>query len=468
MTNASEATVARQLFDTLVRLDRNLSLAPGIAKKWEVDPTGRDYTFHLKAGVIFHNGKPLTATDVKRSLERLARAGKDTVLYKHMKEIEGYDEFIQDQAKEIRGILAPNPLQVLIRLKKPHAPFLPALSIYQAGIVSVPDNSLQSKGSQHMIGSGPFALEAADDKSITMRPFEHYVDGTPRIDTLIFRFYAGSNIKAAIADFLAGELSAIPMVGAVEEVLRGRAGYRLVRRNMVGLFFYGFNLRTNAVLTAPMRRRIAQAIDKRVITSTIHKDIRSPANTIIPLGLAGYRPAWTAPVFDSEHDTHLTMPRCIRMLSVAKNAAVEAEMAYFADRLSTLGCELQVEYILSWDEFYKRLAAGDCDMFRLAWYPDTPDLDEMFFPLFHRQGEHNHFGYANPRVDVLLEQARTMTRLEDRIALYHQAEDILLTDLPAIPMWHEAMNRAVMSNVHGLDASPFGEIYTSFASVWIE
>lgn len=143
-------------------------------------------------------------------------------------------------------------------------------------------------------------------------------------------------------------------------------------------------------------------------------------------------------------------------------------MAYLSEALRELGAELQVEYTLDWDEFYKRLAAGDCDMFRLSWYPDMPDLDEMFYPLFHSKGEYNHFGYANPRVDELLEQARSMTRIEERISIYHKAEDILLADLPAIPIWYEAMDRAVKSNVHGLDASPCGETYTSFASVWIE
>ncbi|EMG35840.1 ABC-type oligopeptide transport system, periplasmic component [Desulfocurvibacter africanus PCS] len=143
-------------------------------------------------------------------------------------------------------------------------------------------------------------------------------------------------------------------------------------------------------------------------------------------------------------------------------------MAYLADRLHTLGSELEVEYILDWDTFYKRLTAGDCDMFRLAWYPDTPDLDEMFFPLFHSQGEYNYFGYSNPRVDALLEQARALSHLEERIILYQQAEEIILHDLPAIPISYEAMDRAVKSNVHGLGWNPLGEFYTSFASVWIE
>jgi ABC-type oligopeptide transport system substrate-binding subunit len=133
-----------------------------------------------------------------------------------------------------------------------------------------------------------------------------------------------------------------------------------------------------------------------------------------------------------------------------------------------LGSELEVEYALEWEEFYKRMAAGDCDMFRLAWYPDTPDPDEMFFPLFHSQGEYNYFGYSNPRVDVLLEQARAMSRLEERILLYQQAEDIILQDLPAIPLHYTSLNRAARPNVHGLGWNPFGELYNSLASVWIE
>lgn len=468
VTSLPEATVIRQLFDNLVRLNNDLSLAPGIASKWEIDPTGREYTFHLKSGVFFHDGSPLTAADVKRSLERLARSGQKTFIYKHLKAIEGFETFSQGQAQDICGILVIGPSQVRIRLGRPHAPFLSALSIYQAAIVSVPNGPLQTGQPQRVVGSGPFVLESADEQRITMRPFQRFVDGAPRLDSLVFKIYAGADIKRAAEDFQAGELSAVPLVGPVKEMLPGNANYKVIRRNMIGLFFYGFNVRENAALTPAMRKRIAQVIDRRSVVTDIHKGLFPPTDVIIPLGLAGYRSAWTAPADGEERKAQPALPERILMLSVAHNDAVEAEMAYLDVRLRNLGCKLQVEYIPNWDEFYKRLAAGDCDMFRLSWYPDTPDLDEVFFPLFHSQGEYNYFGYSNPRVDALLEQARAMIRLEDRIKVYQQAEDILLSDLPVIPMWNEALDRAVKPTVHGLGMSSFGEIYNSFGHVWIE
>ncbi|WP_034627959.1 ABC transporter substrate-binding protein [Desulfocurvibacter africanus] len=465
-TNIPEGTVIVQIFDTLVRFDQNLSLAPGIAKKWKVDPTGREYTFDLKAGIVFHDGSALTATKVKLSLERLARAGKKTFLYKHLKMIEGCEAFSEGRAQEICGIQALNPLQIRIRLKQPHAPFLSALGISQAGIVSVPDDCLEAEGCLSIVGSGPFVPEAADSKHIILRPFARFIDGPPRLGGLVFRVYNGSNIRRAVEDFLVGELSAVPMFGPVDSMLRGKTDYQVIRRSAVGLFFYGFNMHKNSRLTASMRMRIAQALDKRALFA--NDNMIFIAENLIPIGLAGYRPHRIAPDSNENHNPLSALPERIRMLSVARSSEIEAEMAYLAKQLHTLGSELEVEYVLDWEEFYKRLSAGDCDMFRLAWYPDTPDLDEMFFPLFHSQGEYNYFGYSNPRVDALLEQARAMSRQEERILLYQQAEDIILQDLPSIPISYANLDRAIKPNVHGLSWSPFGELYNSFASVWIE
>jgi ABC-type transport system substrate-binding protein len=265
-TNTPEVTVVAQVFDTLVRFDQSLSLAPGIAKKWKVDPTGREYTFDLKAGIVFHDGSALTATKVKLSLERLARAGKKTFLYKHLKMIEGCEAFSQGQINEISGIQVLDPLQLRILLSRPHAPFLPALGICQAGIAHLPENPKQTEDVHLVVGSGPFMVESADDKSITMRPFKRFVDGAPRIDKLIFKIYTGSDIKKAAEDFLAGELSVVPVFGPVEDMLRESTNnYTVIRRRSIGLFFYGFNMHKNAKLTAGMRKRIAHALDKRAL-----------------------------------------------------------------------------------------------------------------------------------------------------------------------------------------------------------
>lgn len=467
-TNLPEATVARQLFDTLVRLDKDLSLSPGIARKWEIDPSGKEYTFHIKAGQVFHNGSALTAVDVKRSLERVAKTGKKTFLYKHLKIIEGFEAFSQGQVDSISGIQVVSPLQVRIRLNKPHAPFLPALSIYQAAIISTSEANSHKENTKLVVGSGPFILESADERHIVLRPFIHFIDNPPRIDKLVFKIYAGADIKRAAEDFLSGYLSAVPLATPVKEMFKGKTDYKVIRRYMTGLFFYGFNMRKEGRLDASLRRRIAQLIDKHKMLASLNPDKSLAADRIIPIGLAGYRPyPITSAASQVSEDTQ-TIPISVRMLSAARNPVVEAEMTYLAGRLRMIGIELHVKYVLDWNVFYERLAAGDCDMFRLAWYPDTPDLDEMFFPLFHSQGEYNYFGYANKHIDELLEKARALVRLEDRIPIYQEIEDILLSDLPAIPISYEALDRAVKPNVHGLDWTFLGELYTSFASVWIE
>lgn len=466
MTGFADAIVARQNYDTLVRLDHTLSLTQGIARKWQVDATGREYLFQLRPGGTFHDGTALTASDVKSSLERLARTGKKTYLYKHLKFIVGYDSFISDHARELKGVEVVDPLTVRIKLERPHAPLLPALSNYQASIVRA--LGIDDQGNQRLVGSGPFIVHASDEQRLEMRPFESFVDGRPRVDKLIFKIYSGYNIQKAAEDFLSGELSAVPFLGAVAEMLKDRSGFSIVHRNMLSLFYYGFNVRKNNLSAPVIRKHIASALDKRRLFSLVYDNKYFPAESIIPLGLAGHRPNQRISLPDLEASASLAFPTTIKMLSMSKSREAEAEMDYLAERLGLLGISLEVEYIPQWNDFVRRLAEGDHDMFRIAWYPDIPDLDEVFYPLFHSHGEFNYSGYSNLVVDELIEQARATHRTEDRIRLYQQAEDILLSDLPIIPLWNGSLDRAVKRNVHGLDWSPLGELSTSFASVWIE
>ena len=130
-TDTTSSAVVRQLFDTLVELDERLQPGPGLAERWTVSADHRVYTFVLRPGVKFHNGRVMRAADVKFSFERAARGKRPWVFEK----IAGAPAFIKGGAGEIPGVRVVGERTVELTLEKPFAPFLHLMAYDAASIV---------------------------------------------------------------------------------------------------------------------------------------------------------------------------------------------------------------------------------------------------------------------------------------------------------------------------------------------
>ena len=152
-TDLTSAAVIRQVFDALLELDENLAPVPALAASWTISGDQRVYTFRLRPGVRFHNGREVRAADVKFSFERAARGKRPWVFEK----ITGAREVIAGRSTEIPGIRAVDDLTVEIRLDRPFPPFL-HLMAYDAASV-VPREETDRRGAafaSHPVGTGAF------------------------------------------------------------------------------------------------------------------------------------------------------------------------------------------------------------------------------------------------------------------------------------------------------------------------
>ena len=100
-----------------------------------------------------------------------------------------------------------------------------------------------------------------------------------------------------------------------------------------------------------------------------------------------------------------------------------------------LGVEIEVQ-VVDWGEFLRGLDAQEYQMFSLGWIGDYPDPQNFLDMLFHSQSAYNHSAYSNPELDALVEQARVEQDADERMALYQQAEQLLVEDAPWIPLYH--------------------------------
>ncbi|HZK78288.1 MAG TPA: ABC transporter substrate-binding protein, partial [Gemmatimonadaceae bacterium] len=194
------------VFDGLVRFTPDAQVVPGLAKTWDVSPDGLTYTFHLRSGVKFHDGRPFTSRNVLHSFERVldpaTKGGRGWPLYP----ILGAKEFADGKGgKSVSGLSAPNDTTVVIRLKEPFAIFPKLLAMPVAAIV--PD-SVPANFGEHPIGTGPWKfIEWKHDDYLKFARNEAYFEGAPKADSLMARIVGEPS--TAVAEFETGNVDVL-------------------------------------------------------------------------------------------------------------------------------------------------------------------------------------------------------------------------------------------------------------------
>jgi len=184
-SDTTSSAVIRQVFDGLLELDEKLVPQAALAERWTVTGDQRIYTFTLRRGVKFHNGREVKAADVKYSFERAAKGKRPWVFEK----ITGARDYIKGTGSEIPGIRVVDDITVEIRLDKPFAPFL-HLMAYDAAAV-VPREEVEKRGgnfASHPVGTGAFRFASwRRDDQVVLERFRDHFRGAPPLERVVFR-----------------------------------------------------------------------------------------------------------------------------------------------------------------------------------------------------------------------------------------------------------------------------------------
>jgi peptide/nickel transport system substrate-binding protein/oligopeptide transport system substrate-binding protein len=184
-TDVQSGEVAALLFDNLVQLDVDARLEPGLATRWEADRSGRVYSFHLRSGATFQNGRPITSRDVRasmlRALDPASGAGRQWPLLP----IKGARDYAEGKARTVEGIALPDDSTVVFTLEQPLNLFPKFLAMPVAAVVPTP--TPEGFG-QAPVGSGPWRFVSwAHDDAIVLARNPGYWGGPPRSDSLTNR-----------------------------------------------------------------------------------------------------------------------------------------------------------------------------------------------------------------------------------------------------------------------------------------
>jgi len=461
-TDTTSSAVVRQIFDTLVELDEKLQPVPGVAERWTISADQRTYTFVLRGGVKFQNGRALRAGDVKFSFERAARGKRPWVFEK----IAGAPAFIKGGVGEIAGLRVLDDRTVEIRLEKPFAPFLYLMAYDAASLVPREETErLGAAFATRPVGTGAFRLkEWRRDDRVVLESFPEHFRGAPRLERIVFRVIPAEITR--FNDFKAGNLdfTDIPTghcrAVKADPVLKGQVAIWPT----LGTHAVRFNVEKPPFNDRRVRLAVAHAIDPTAIVDGLLEGCVIAGKGILPPALPGYRAAVTAPGYDVGRARQLLteagFPNGCGLPPITYNFNTGDLNQRIAEllqaQLREIGITLELRR-LDWAAHIKVVDEGAVTMFRQGWIADYPDPENFLTVLFHSRNvgaAGNTSRYRNPDLDRLFDQADAMPAGPARMKLYQDAEQRLLDEGLWITLYHYASRALIRPNVKGLERSP--------------
>jgi peptide/nickel transport system substrate-binding protein/oligopeptide transport system substrate-binding protein len=478
-TDLTSSAVIRQVFDALLELDDKLAPAPALAEHWSVSADGRVYTFRLRRGVKFHNGRELRAADVKYSFERAAKGKRPWVFEK----LVGAREFIKGTAPEIAGIRVSDDATVELRLERPFAPFLHLVAYDAASIVPREETDKRGAGfASHPVGTGAFRFASwrRDDQVVLERFAEHF-RGPAHLDRVIFRVIPAEATR--FNEYVAGQLdvSDIPTgrCRAVQADAKLKADVAIWPT--LGTHALRFNVERAPFTDARVRRAIAHAVDPSIIVDRLLEGCVTPAQGIVPPVLAGWTPTAKRLAFDRARARALLgeagFPGGRGLGPVAFHFNTSDGNQRIAEvlqaQLKEIGIALELRR-LDWAAHIKLVDEGSAAFFRQGWIADYPDPENFLTVLFHSRNvgaPGNTSRYRNAALDRLFDEADTMPPGPARMKRYQEAEQVILDDAVWISLYHYASRALIKPSVKGLEKSPQStapEFLAPLRKVWLD
>lgn len=444
--DANSTEFIDKIFSGLVTLNDKLEIVPELAKSWDVSDGGKVYTFHLRDGLKFQDGTPVTAEDFKYSVERMTDpATGSQVASSYVTDIVGAADKLAGKAKEVKGVEVLDPSTVRITIDAPKAYFLSKLSYHTFYIVD--RRNVESGGPNWWLkpnGTGPFKLASISQDQVVLNSNPYYVEGQPPIARVEFTLRGGSPMTM----YEQGELDSVFVPPSdTERVLDPSNPLSAELRVIPSLSieYLAFDVTQPPFNDPKVRQALAYATDKDGIAKVLEQKTVIPAKGILPPGLPGYNKDLKGIPYDPQKAKELLaessykdaqhLPPIVFVTS-SEGATTDPLAASLTNMYSdTLGINIELQQV-DWNHFQQDLYEFKYQMFMLGWVADYPDPEDFLDVIFYSGSELNHSRYSNPEVDKLLVAARTEQDQAKRFQLYQQAEQIIVDDCPWVPLYH--------------------------------
>ncbi|ACD52287.1 peptide ABC transporter substrate-binding protein [Clostridium botulinum] len=486
------ATIIVNAFEGLYKLDENNKAIPGIAEKCDVSQDGTVYTFHIRDGVKWSNGESVTANDFEYSWKRVLNPATASGYAFQMSYIKGAEAYNQGKGSvEDVGVKAIDDKTLEVTLAAPCSYFLDltAFTCYlPVNKTTVEANKdTWALNAETYVSNGPFKMTKYGMKDeIVLEKNENYYDvNNIKLDKLNVKLVTEDT--SAWASFKTGDFDMVDVVptSEIEGALADGTGKNFP---LLGTGFYVINVSDSVNAIDPNAAKVLQdkrvrkalnlAIDRPSIIKNILKGGQTPATGFVAQGIKDLDGSDFADkkYFKAEGDIEEAkkllaeagypngegFPNLVALINpVNPNGDIAQAMQDMWKTNLGINVELQSQ---EWKVFQTTRSAKQYEIGFHSWVGDY--IDPMtFLDMWESTSGQNCAGYNNPEYDKLIRAAKVEQDQTKRFEMLHQAEDILMEDMPIIPLNYQVKTKGIKDYVKGVNVSPLGFIYFDKAYV---
>jgi len=461
--DAGSAAYIVEIFSGLVRLDKDLKIQPDLADSQEISADGLAYTFHLNKKATFHDGRPVSAEDVKYSWERALSPDTASIVAENfLGDIVGAKDVSRGRATEISGVkvIDDTTLQVTIDAPKPY--FIYKLTYPTSFVVQ----RAQIEGNPKRwtlkpIGTGPYKLkEWRLGEKLTIEAYDKHYLGPPKLKTVSYDLQGGSGLvtyEDGDIDITGVGLDDLDRVQDPNDELH--AEYHQTPRQSID--YIGFNTTAPPFDDPKVRQAFAMSVDRQKIAEVVLKGAIPVAKGLLMPGVPGYVDQDKTLPYDPVRAKQLlqesryagNLPPIKLAVSGAGANAGPYDDAVVQGWKQNLGVDVEITQAES-ATFFNDLDQRRYQMFHLAWIMDYPDPEDLLDVLFYSKSRQNNSGYSNADIDAKIESARIERDTEKRLAIYQDIEKTLINDVAWVPMFFDTTHSLVKPYVKNFELAP--------------
>jgi len=473
-----------QMMEGLVTLDPGTTeVIPGLAESWEVSEDGLSYTFDLREGVKFHDGTDFNAEAVCFNFDRWynfeGSFQNEAASYYWQTVFGGFADGETPSLYESCEVVDDHT--VTLNMTKPSASILSALSLTSFTIASPTAlqefeadkgkvdeegifNATGTYGTEHPTGTGPFRFVewTPGDRLVMERNPDYWGEFPGNVETLIFRPIADP--AARLQALQTGEIQGYDLVDPQDyETIEAADDLQLLSRPAFNVGYIGFNQAVEPLQDIAVRQAIAHAINRQEVVDAFYAGQGVVAHQFMPPEVFGYADDVVQYEYDPEkakqilQDAGYTLP-----VKIDFAYPTDVERPYMPDPQANFEamvadleeCCFEVEKkSATWSpDYLDNVDNGRYGLYLLGWTGDFGDPDNFVGTFF--QTEQPAWGFNNQEIFDALDAAEAETDQEARIALYEEANRLIMEFLPGLPYVHTQPALAFGANVTGYKPSP--------------
>ena len=487
---------SRQVFDTLLEHESGGSeIVGGLAEEWEQSEDGTVWTFHLRDGVVFHDGDELDAEAVCANFDRwynLTGGYQSTNNSYYWQSIfGGFAENENEDTPEARFVSceAEDELTAVITISEYSSIFPGGFSLAAFGIMSpttleaIADQEITGEEGNYTLpeysqtagtiaGTGPFTVEEwdHDQAEVTLKRFDDYWGEPAGFETMILRAIPDENARRQALE--AGDIHGYDLVAPADVEPLIEAGFQVPTRDVFNILYMAYQQEAHEALAdIEVREALAHAVDRQRFVDTLLPEGGEVATQFHPDTLDG----WSPDVRTFEHDPELAKEK----LADAGHEDLTVEFCYPTDvtrpympaprdifdviaaDLEAVGVTVEpVTY--EWTEYIPKTNSGECPLYLLGWTGDYNDAYNFIGTWF--SGYTGEFGLRDEELFEAMEEASTNPNEEERIAAYQELNKQVMEILPGLPISSSPPSIAFAENVDPPNVSPLTQENFSEAS----